>query len=280
MAWSDPTGGRGYFDPSRGDWFPTPPRPTPAPPAVPGASAGGGIPAGLAGYPGLAEEIARINAAGGTNAALLTALRRRLLIQFGQIPPGLDSVLTGNANADVNQLTRDLAAQATQGGVSTVADLRRAWDQTRNQGIASLAEHGLARSGGTGQVVNESLGGYQRGLYGAQQSLIDQLGAGYQTFLGQQETLRQQSSQALKDALTGQTQGIANGTIAAPSAPKAGGGGSVNIGGGLMVPVGGGPRQALHIGGAQNAPSGYAQPTPPKPPAAPSLGLNRAQRYG
>ncbi len=186
----------------------------PVSPTAPSGAAGVGLPPGIAGYPGLAEEIARINAAGGTNQAMLTALRRRLLIQFGQIPAGLDSVLTGGANADVDQLTRDLAQQATQGGVSTVAQLLRGYNQARNQGVASLAEHGLARSGGTGQVINESFRNYQQAQYGAQQALQDALAQGYQTYLGQQEALRGQSATALKDALQGQIAGVGAGTIA------------------------------------------------------------------
>ncbi len=238
---------------------------------------GGGIPAGLAGFPGLAEEIARINASGGTNQAQLTALIRRYLIQYGAVPANLNSALTGDANAAVDQLTRDLAQQATQGGVSTTAQRLRSYNQERNQGVANAAEHGLARSGATGQAIRESFGNFQRGTYGDLQSLMDQLGQGYQTFLGQQDALRQQSSQALKDALQGQIGGVGSGQIAvggggaAPKAPTSGWGDNNQARPRLAnTPI--------------TVPSGNAWESKPlaapKPPAAPTLGLARAQRFG
>lgn len=221
----------------------------------------------LRGYPGLASQLAAINAQGTANTANLTALRRRALIQYGQIPAQLSSVLTGGVNADIDQLTRDLAGQATQGGVSTVAQLQRAYQQANQGDLASLAARGLLRSGATGQHLNENLGEYQRQQYGAQQQLQDQLAQAYQGYLGQQ----QQQRQSVYDATQGALQGIV---------------GQINaglIGGGTSAAP---PRRASAPGSFVTASQGLRaageqfKPIRVPKPASPSAGLSRALRYG
>jgi len=220
----------------------------------------------LANYPGLRAQIEAINQMGLANAARLTETRRRSLAQFGEIPDAaaLSSPLVGNVNADINQVTRDLAQQATQGGVSTVAGLQRQRDLANQGSLASLAARGLLRSGATAQHLNENLGNYQRSLYGANQALQDQLGQAYQSFQGQQAQGQQDVAAATQKALEGVTGQVQAGLL--------GGGGT----------VGSGPRPAAPAAGSPY-PKGFAYATA-KPqmvkPAAPSVGLRRALRFG
>ncbi len=238
----------------------------------------------LEGYPGLAQQLRSIDAAGGLNQAQLSEQRQRALATFGQIPDNLDTPLTGGAadaggtvNADIDQATRDLAGNLTRGGVSTVAQLQRQYDAQRNTGIARLAAHGLARSGGVGQTIREALGGRERALFGANQSLMDQLGQAYQGFLTQQGTLRGQQTDAVNAAQTGLGAQIAAGQIGGGTG-SAGAGSTTGIGssGNRYVPPG-----YTHATAAPNVGvASVVKPPKPKPVASPSGGLARALRFG
>jgi hypothetical protein len=134
-----------------------------------------------------------------------------------------------------------------------------AYDAQRNQGVASLAARGLARSGGVGQVLNESLGNYQRGMYEDNQGLQDKLGQAFQSFLGQQQGLQKEAAAA--------TQGANADVIAMIKAGR--------VGQGATTAPAATTKTAAPLGGYSTASAGIASanapmPKPYKPPAAPT----------
>lgn len=189
----------------------------------------------LANDPMLQATLSGLSAQGVTDAAQLTAARQTALARYGQIPANLSGGAAGNVNADVNQVTRDLAQQATSGGVSTVAQLARQYEQQQAADNASLAARGLLISGAVGQHANADLGAYQTSQYQAQNSLLDYLTGQNQNFLGQQAGLRSQaadaSNQALQRIIAQISAGIGVGPTPQPTAaPRPSG-----YGGGLSV---------------------------------------------
>lgn len=150
----------------------------------------------------LQQALKAINDQSTANAAALTASRQRAVVDYGAVPASLGNpALTGDANADIDQQTRDLAAEATKGGVSTVARLQHAYDLTRQGHLNSLAARGMLRSGALGQHEGEDLLGYQQANYTAGQSLLDYLTGSYQNYLGLQSQGQQRASDATNAAL-------------------------------------------------------------------------------
>lgn len=172
----------------------------------------------LANDPQLGAQNAAINAQGVTNQAQLSAARQRALINYGAIP-SLDSTLAGDLSGSIDDTTRSLADAATAGGVSTVAQLRKAYDQKTQGDTANLAARGLLRSGAYGQHQNEDLSNYNIAGYNAQQSLADYLNGLWAGYQSQQQNLQQQGVQNTNDALTRIIQQIQNGTLAADAPP-------------------------------------------------------------
>lgn len=169
----------------------------------------------LSGDTQLGAQNAAINAQGITNQAQLTAAQQRALVQYGSIPTGLSSSLSGDLSAATDPTTAALAQQATAGGVSTVAQLQKAYSNQTQSDNASLAARGLLNSGAYGQHANEDLSNYNIAGYQAQQSLSDYLNGLYSGYQTQQQALQQQSTQDVNDALTRIIDQINNGTVGA-----------------------------------------------------------------
>lgn len=174
----------------------------------------------LANDPGLQSQLAAINAQGTSNAANLTAEQQRALAQYGQIPDNLGQYAGSIGQVNVDQTTRDLANAATQGGVSTVAQLLKAYQNQQQGDNASLAARGMLRSGALGQHANLDLTAYQQSQYDATQKLLDYLGSAYQNFLGQQSQGQTAAANATNQALQNLIAQINAGQLgAAPNGP-------------------------------------------------------------
>lgn len=185
----------------------------------------------LADDPTLQAALKAISDQGLSDTAQLTAARQTALARYGEIPANLSGGAAGDVNADVNQTTRDLAAEATKGGVSTVAQIAEAYRRQQAADVNNLAAHGLIRSGDLGYRTNLNLQGYQTAGYNAQNSLLDYLAQQYQGFLGSQAQGRSAAADATNQALSriiAQIQAglIGGGKNAAPT------GGGDNSGGG------------------------------------------------
>lgn len=151
----------------------------------------------LSGDPLLQQSLANINAQGLTERAQLGGSLTRSLANYGQVPAGLPAELQGL----LDPATAQLARTATDTGVSTLAQLAKAYQQRQQADTASLAARGLLRSGAYGQHQNEDLSNYTISRYQAGQQLQDYLNGLYQGYLNQQQTLRQQGISAQSDAL-------------------------------------------------------------------------------
>lgn len=179
----------------------------------------------------LQQQLAGINAGSTAHAAQLAALRRQALAQFGQIPTNLNGTMTGDVNSDIDQTTRDLANTATQSGMSTVAQLQKAYQTQQEGDNSSLAARGMIRSGALGQHANLDLTAYQQSQGDATQKLLDYLSSAYQTYLGQQATDQSSAVDATNQALQRIIAQINAGYVpAAASAPVAYGGGDASQG--------------------------------------------------
>lgn len=150
--------------------------------------------------PILGQSRSNIAAAGIGNQAQLTAARRAALASYGSVPGNLTAA--GNFGQDIDETTRQLAAQATSGGVSTIARLQRAYDLANQGDVANVAARGLLRSGATGQHLSDNLLGYNIAGYDAQQKLLDYLNGLWQGYQDQQQALQGQGVQAQADALS------------------------------------------------------------------------------
>lgn len=187
----------------------------------------------------LQAALKQISDQGLTDTAQLTAARQTALARYGEIPANLSGGAAGDVNADVNQTTRDLAAEATKGGVSTVAQIAEAYRRQQAADVNNLAAHGLIRSGDLGYRTNLNLQGYQTAGYNAQNSLLDYLTQQYQGFLGSQAQGRSAAADATNQALSriiAQIQAglIGGGKNAAPTGGSSGGGDSGGGGGSIL----------------------------------------------
>ena len=166
----------------------------------------------LAQDPTLQAVLAGINATGSAYKGQLGNEEARLIEQYGAVPAGasqyaqfLDPTVAGIADA------------ATQGGVSTLAQLARAYAQQHVSTLDNLAARGMLRSGGLGVRENNDLTNSNQAQYNALQSLLSGLGANYSTYLGQQDQLNQETAGANSTAMQRLTDLINNGTITAPT---------------------------------------------------------------
>lgn len=217
----------------------------------------------LTGDPILKAQLAAINAQGTSAQALLQQIIRRRLIEYGLVP----DELAGNPNVD--PLTRQLAAQATAGGVSTIAQLQEAFDRSRNARVESIAGRGFMSSGEFTQAARENLRDYERARYGAAQSLQDQLAEAQQSFLGTQQGLYGDSASAYQDALSRVVAQI-NAGATFPSGGQTSTGASVRA-----APVG--PYTSVAAGAGRSSEpkpqaANYRTPAAPRPPKLPTLG--------
>lgn len=190
----------------------------------------------LANDPQLAAALAQIAAQQAAYQGQTQTAEQQLLEQYGAVPPNLGGQFQGLLTPSV----LDLAAQNTQAGTSTVAQLLKAFHDQQTSSVDNLAARGLLHSGALGQHENENLQNYNVAGYNALQSLLGNLGSQQSNLLQQQGTLNQQSTEATNAAYQRILDQINAGTVSAPA-----------------------------VGGS--AAPGYATaPAPPKPPAAAS----------
>lgn len=177
----------------------------------------------LANDPLLKQANANIAAGGVQNQAQLQAAQARALAQYGNVPSGsLPGV------SEIDQTTRDLAAQNTAAGTSTYAQLQRALNVANQSSNASLAARGMLRSGAFGQHGAENLLNYNISQSGAVGKLMDYLQGLYSGYLSQQQQLEAQRQSAIQTALANWIALHPNGITPetpTPSAPSSGGGG-------------------------------------------------------
>lgn len=185
----------------------------------------------LSGDNQLTAQLGQVNSQGIINKGQLTAAQQRAIVQYGAVPTGISSALTGDLSAATDPTTAALAQQATAGGVSTTAQLAKAYANQTAGDTASLAGRGLLHSGAYGQHANEDLSNYNIAGYQAQQSLEDYLNGLYSGYQTQQQALQQQAQQASNDALTRIIQQINDGTLGA-------GNGGINVQPGYEVVTG------------------------------------------
>lgn len=133
----------------------------------------------------------------------LSAARARALTMFGDVPTDVaqaNPALVGNVAGDITDTVRQLAAQNTEAGNSTVARLKQAYDENIHALQNSLAARGILSSGETGYQLGKQNLSYQQSRYDAIQQLLDLL-AGYQSsYLTNDAALRAQLNAAAQAA--------------------------------------------------------------------------------
>jgi len=148
--------------------------------------------AALAGDETLHDALAAIAASRTANLSQLNALHYNDLVRFGEIP--------ANVGFDVPQQYRDLAAQATAAGFSTIGQLQDKYRDLQSGMVGRLGERGLIRSGDYGFQTNRLL--RQQGVERA--NALDALMQGFNTergsYLDTENQLNQQAAQANQDA--------------------------------------------------------------------------------
>lgn len=166
---------------------------------------------------GLIQSNANIGAQGLTDMAALNAARQRAIAQFGSVPG--QTTGTGDLSGAIDETTRQLAEQATSSGVSTTAQLRKAYDTQRQSVNSNLAARGVLRSGAYGQHANEDLSNFNLASYQASQGLMDYLSGLYSGYQAQQQSLRDKQLQAENDALNRVIAQINAGQLTSGQAP-------------------------------------------------------------
>lgn len=215
---------------------------TPSTPVSTSSGSGGASPFDYSGAitsdPIYQQTLANVRAMGGQDAATRAAAIRRYLIQYGQVPTnlgslGVDPSTLGYLNSDVDQATRDLAAQNTQEGTSVYARMLQAHNDAIKTMKDSLAARGMLASGETGYGLGKEDQSYKNNQYDAQNSLLDNIMGAVSTFTA----AGRQEQQMLIDALT----------AAAQRAESA-------------YPYGGGPSGSSPSGGSTPAPAPTGTP--------------------
>jgi hypothetical protein len=205
----------------------------------------------LAQDPTLQAVLAGINATGSAYKGQLGNEEAQLLEQYGAVPAGASQYAQF-----IDPTVAGIADAATQGGVSTLAQLARAYAQSHANTLDSLAARGMIRSGALGVHENNDLTQSNQAQYDALQKLLSGLGTNYSTYLGQQDQLGQETATANSTAMQRLTDLINNGTITAPTTT------TTTPSTTLAAPAAPSPTQTYPAGGG-------APTTAPKAPAAP-----------
>lgn len=189
--------------------------------------------------------------------ASLTAARQRALTEYGAVPTltGNETTLVGNIAPDINDTVRQLAQQNTQAGLSTVGQLKTAYDQNIQALQASLAARGLLSSGETGYQLGQQNNQYQQAGYNALQQLLDTL-SGYQSSYLTAEQAREQAIAAAAQAAAGRIPvdtlaATPTSTPAAPASPSSAASDALSQffralpSGGFAAPISGPPARGI-----------------------------------
>jgi len=145
--------------------------------------------------PGYLAALAAEQAGSAGLDASLRAARERALVDFGD-----PSLAVAFGIPDVSPLTAAMAQQATTSGVSTLAQLQRARDQSQQTIQNSLAAHGLIRSGDLGYKTGQNQQDYGTSLYSAQQGVLDTLAGPASDVASQKAGLHTATVSALTNA--------------------------------------------------------------------------------
>lgn len=210
--------------------------------------------------PILRQTLAQIKQAQAADQAALNGTEQQALIGYGQVPGSLAQI-PGLASA-VDQTTRDLADQNTKSGLSTYARLQEAYKQAVQGTNSSLAARGLLRSGAFGQDNAQDLLGYNQAQSTAVGQLNQYLQGVYNGYLGQQQALMQQESEAYNNALAQLIAEIQAGLIHPPGGSSSSSNSDTTAPppavqppdtsspeGTTPLPIGGGNRRGGYIGG-------------------------------
>src|SRR5262245_8128534 len=169
--------------------------------------------------PFLRAQLLGIEAPVTAGTAASDAAIRARLVKYGGLPEGplvTDDIRTLFNNI-VDPVTRQAIADATSGGISTLAQLAEAFRVARSTSIGKLGAMGAIRSGEFGYEAAKD----ERNRNIAQaQALIDVMNSineSRASVLGLQQTAVGQRNQAIKDAYDRFIANVKNNQIAAPT---------------------------------------------------------------
>lgn len=129
----------------------------------------------------------------------LNATREAGLIRYGEVPTNPDGSVQ-NLGFDIPQSWADLAAQATRGGVSQVAQLAQAYLDNQSAVRGNLGERGTIRSGDYAYLTNRNLRARQVGQFNAQDTMMQGLNDAQKNYLALLSQLNSDQSSAGTDA--------------------------------------------------------------------------------
>lgn len=154
------------------------------------------------------QTVSELGAQGIQNAQQRAAAIQRYLIQYGQVPDfagaasglGLGANALGFLNTDVTPLTKQLADQNTQAGLSVVARLLDQHNRAQGGIQDQLAARGIFRSGATPSLLGQEGLQYKQAGSDAQNSVLDSVMSAINGYVTNQQAIQQQLRQAAEDA--------------------------------------------------------------------------------
>jgi hypothetical protein len=162
--------------------------------------------------PILSAQFKGIGAGVGSQLAGLDEATRRALIGYGGVPEGYET----------DPVTRGLAADATTGGLSSLAQLADLYRRNQSASRGSVAARGIARSGAFGQHALRNLSDYSIAQAGALNKLMETIYGYRQQGLTAQQTGLGQQTTAVQSALDRYNEQVKAGLIANPGATTPG----------------------------------------------------------
>lgn len=173
----------------------------------------------LANDPALQSAIRSANTGGLLAGNSLVGQQQQALAQFGEAPNLQNLTAAQRANlgplaAAITPTLNGIIGQANLAGLSTLARLQHAYDQTQHSSLAALAARGALHSGAYGSHAAENLRNYEIAQADARQQLLNQLGGYYQDYLAAHQQGAQGVAQATGDALSRLVAQINTGTLA------------------------------------------------------------------
>jgi hypothetical protein len=114
------------------------------------------------------QQQALVNAQGEADAARLSQQLSDMLIQFGAVPEGVTF-------SHLDPLTGQLASENTNAGLSLLARIQKAADDSRRGTLNQLAGSGMLQSGETGYQLGELALGRKQSEYDARQSVLSRI---------------------------------------------------------------------------------------------------------
>ena len=161
----------------------------------PGGGGGDGFGTAGASNPFVGQLQSLLNSQSAADLSSTKAAIQQALISFGLVPEGFQDPLGA-----VDELTRKLAGQNTESGISTYARMLEQRQDGIRDAMRRLTGRGLRRSGARGYALRRNQLGFDRSFQDTLQSLLNATGSAYKSYASNEFQRQMQILQAMMNS--------------------------------------------------------------------------------